>query len=67
MSEYNRGDKVEATRDVGGLLGSVSAGSQGEVLGSTLFGDHYEVRFGDQVVEVPKDDIKRRGGGGIFD
>lgn len=67
MSDFREGDQVKANRDVGGIFDSnVSEGSTGEVLGSTLFGDHYQVRFGSTVHEVSAEDI-RRDGGGLFD
>ena len=67
MSSYNSGDRVRANRDVGNIFDStVYEGAVGEVLEPTMFGEHYKVRFGNEVHEVPAEDI-RRDGGGIFD
>lgn len=62
MSDYyTTGDKVRATRDTGGFLGSdTTRGQSGTVLGSTMWGDHYQVRWDDgRVSEVSREDIKR--------
>lgn len=62
MSEYySSGTKVQATRDTGGYLGSeIHTGQSGTVLGSTMYGDHYQVRWDDgHVSEVSSDDLKR--------
>lgn len=62
MSDYySEGTKVQATRDTGGFLGSeTTRGQSGTVLGSTMFGDHYKVRWDDgHVSEVSSDELKR--------
>lgn len=62
MSDYyTSGDKVRAIRDTGGVFGSeTTRGQSGTVLGSTMFGDHYQVRWDDgHVSEVSSDDLKR--------
>ncbi|MBV8541023.1 MAG: hypothetical protein JO063_01165 [Pseudonocardiales bacterium] len=61
MSDYySSGDKVKATQDTGGLLGSETrAGQSGTVLGSTMWGDHYQVKWDDgHVSEVHTDVIR---------
>ncbi|MGH3571598.1 MAG: hypothetical protein ACRDR6_17085 [Pseudonocardiaceae bacterium] len=62
MSDYyTGGDKVRATRDTGGFLGSeTQQGQSGTVLESTMWGDHSKVRWDDgSVSEVSNDDLKR--------
>ena len=58
---YSEGTKVQATRDTGGFLDSETRqGQSGTVLGSTMFGDHYQVRWDDgHVSEVSSDELKR--------
>lgn len=58
---YTSGDKVQATRDTGGVFGSeTTRGQSGTVLDSTMFGEHYKVRWDDgHVSEVSTDELKR--------
>lgn len=59
---YSSGEKVQAVRDTGGVFGSeTTQGQSGTVLESTMYGDHYKVRWDDgHVSEVSSDDLKHR-------
>ena len=52
---------MQAARDTGGVFGSeTTRGQSGTVLDSTMFGDHYKVRWDDgHVSEVSSDELKR--------
>lgn len=55
MAEFSRHDRVRLRRDVAGL----NEGAEGVVV--AVYRDHrhtYFVRFGDEVVEVPADDLE---------
>jgi hypothetical protein len=58
---YSDGEKVQATRDTGGFFGSeTTKGQSGTVLGSSMSGGHFNVRWDDgHVSEVSADELKR--------
>lgn len=57
---YSDGEKVQATRDTGGVFGSETAkGQSGTVLGSSMSGSHFNVRWDDgHTSEVSAEDLK---------
>jgi len=58
---YSSGDKVQATRDTGGFFDSeIHKGQSGTVLGSTMFGDHSQVRWDDGTVSEVSNDVLKR-------